>query len=257
MQSKIVQKLKAALIMFFVVGITALLLTKVNTAAETSAERKRLPIYGVNTDEKTVALSFDCAWENSDTDILLEILRQNEVPATFFVTGDWCERYPLDVKKFYGAGHAVENHSYNHPHPNKLSREGLIEDTVKCNEIIESLTGEAPTLYRAPYGEYNNSVIETVEDELGLKVIQWDLDSRDWQKRSSEEMVRDIRDNIREGTILLFHNDTKNTPNTLRQIIPVLKGEGYEFMLISDMIYKENYTLDNEGRQRKTESEQL
>lgn len=253
MNFKIGEKITAAIFMFLIIGATALGLQKINGITEASAKERRLPIYGVCTDEKVVALSFDCAWENSDTDILIEILTQNEVPATFFVTGDWCERYPEDVKKFFDSGNAVENHSYSHPHPTKIPREKLVEDTVKCNEIIEKITGKCPTLYRAPYGEYDNFVVGTIEDELGLCFIQWDLDSRDWQKRESYDMVKTVREKIRGGSILLFHNDTKNTPAALRQIIPLLKGEGYRFVLISDMIYKDNYVLDNEGRQKKIE----
>ncbi len=210
---------------------------------------KRLPIYGVNTREKKIALTFDCAWENSDTQALLSLLSQNEVKATFFVTGDWCSRYPEDVRAFFDAGHAVENHSYAHPHPASVSREALIADTEKCDAAIRELTGKTPSLYRAPYGEYSDEMLRVLEDELGKSVIQWDCDSRDWQKREAADMAATVREKVRPGSILLFHNDTENTPEALRQIIPELKGAGYEFVLVEELILKEGYTLDHEGRQ--------
>lgn len=139
--------------------------------------QKRLPIYGVKTQEKKIALTFDCAWENSDTEILLSLLEQNQVKATFFTTGDWCERFPEDVKAFAEAGHDIGNHSYTHPHVASIPEEKLLEDTRRCDEIIERLTGEVPKLYRAPYGEYSDTMLAVVEDQLGKKVIQWDCDT--------------------------------------------------------------------------------
>ena len=153
---------------------------------------RKLPIYGVNTEEKKIALTFDCAWENSDTQILLDLLRQTGAKATFFATGDWCERFPEDVKAFALAGHDVENHSYGHPHVASVSRDKLVSDTKKCDDIIENLTGIRPILYRAPYGEYSDGMMETFEKELGHRVIQWDVDSRDWQGREAEDMVKTV-----------------------------------------------------------------
>lgn len=212
---------------------------------------KKLPIYAVNTDEKKLALTFDCAWENSDTQILMDLLDKNKIKATFFTTGDWCERYPEDVKKIYSNGHAIENHSYNHPHVATIETKKLYDDTKKCNDIIAQLTGKKPTLYRAPYGEYSNKMLECIEEEFKQNVIQWDVDSRDWQGREASDMVETVVSKVKNGSIILFHNDTKNTPQALEQIIPELKGKGYEFVLVSDLIYKDNFTLDHEGRQSK------
>ncbi len=216
-----------------------------------SASPKKIPIYAVNTEEKKIALTFDCAWENSDSQIIMDLLDKNKIKATFFTTGDWCERYPDDVKLFFSNGHAVENHSYKHPHVASISAEKLIEDTDKCDEIITSLTGKKPTLYRSPYGEYSNQMLTTFEEKLKHKVIQWDVDSIDWKGREATAMVEAVTKKVRNGSIILFHNDTKNTPQALAQIIPQLKGEGYEFVLVSDLIYQDNFRLDHEGRQVK------
>lgn len=220
-------------------------------ASGVSAPRKRLPIYAVNTQEKKIAITLDCAWENSDTKLLLNLFEKYGVKATFFTTGDWCNRYNEDVKEIFSAGHAVENHSYAHPHVAKLERNKLVEDTKKCNAIIKELTGKEPNLYRGPYGEYSNNMLEVIEDEMSMKAIQWDVDSRDWQGKTAEEMASFIIKKATSGSILLFHNDTKNTPQALEMIIPRLQSEGYSFVLVKDLIFNENYTLDHEGRQTK------
>lgn len=164
-----------ALVLAVSVGITLWVGKDASRKAGASVH-KLLPIYGVNTEEKKIALTFDCAWENSDTQVLLDILGANQISATFFTTGDWCERYPEDVKAFATAGHDVANHSYGHPHVASISQEKLIADTQKCDDIIEKLTGERPTLYRAPYGEYSDTMLSVFKQKLGHQVIQWDVD---------------------------------------------------------------------------------
>lgn len=210
-----------------------------------------LPIFGVSTNDMKISLTFDCAWENSDTMRLIDILDKYDVKATFFVTGDWCERYPDDVLSLYEKGHAIENHSNAHPHVQTISKDKLISDTLKCDEIIESVTGVRPTLYRAPYGEFSDSMLKVFETDLPHKVIQWTADSRDWQGREAHDMAHTIITNTQSGGILLFHNDTINTPEALEIILPTLIEEGYEFVLVEDLILWDNYTLNHQGLQIK------
>lgn len=148
----------------------------INKSINVSTSTRKLPIYAVKTDKKQLALTFDCAWENSDTTELLEILSQNKIKATFFATGDFCERYPEDIKLLADNGHSIQNHSNKHPHVENIEENKLIEDTVACDEIIEKLTSKKPSLYRAPYGEYSNKMLTVFEDTLLHKVIQWDVD---------------------------------------------------------------------------------
>ncbi|MBQ4339858.1 MAG: polysaccharide deacetylase family protein [Firmicutes bacterium] len=220
-------------------------------AVSASAEEERLiPIYSVETDEKCVALTFDAAWGNEDTQILLDILKENKVPATFFVTGQWADKFPEDVKKFYEAGHDIANHSYSHPHIADLSYEELKEDTLSCNEKIKSITGESPLLYRGPYGEYSNTLIEMLHDSE-MYYTQWDVDSLDWKDPNTETLVKNVTKKVQNGSIVLLHNGAKNTPAALPDIIKALKDDGYKFVLVKDMIYKTDYTTDHAGRQLK------
>ena len=155
------------------VGITAAV-----TSVGSHAKQRQLPIYSVERGDKKIALTFDVAWENSNTQELIDILKENNAKATFFITGDWCDRYPDDVKAFFDAGHEIENHSDQHPHVEGIKVNDLINDTKECSRKIKMITGEEPTLYRAPYGEFDDNLITTL-DGMGMKVIQWDVEGID------------------------------------------------------------------------------
>ena len=219
--------------------------------APTSVQPKKLPIYCVKTEEKQIALTFDAAWGNSDTDQLINILKKHNAKATFFTTGEWVDKYPEDVKKLYQAGHDIQNHSDKHPHVAKISAEQLKKDTLACDDKIAKLIGKRPTLYRAPYGEYDNDMMAVFEQELKHFVIQWDVDSRDWKRPTVEKMVESVTKSVKPGSILLFHNDLENTPTALDAILTQLDAESYEYISVNELILKENYTIDNNGMQIK------
>ncbi len=225
------------------VGITAAV-----TSVGSHAKQRQLPIYSVDRGDKKIALTFDVAWENSNTEELIDILAENNAKATFFITGDWCDRYPDDVKAFYDAGHEIENHSDQHPHVEGIKVNDLINDTKECSRKIKMITGEEPTFYRAPYGEFDDNLITTL-DGMGMKVIQWDVDSIDWKKPSAEQIKKRVLKNTGSGSILLFHNDLENTTEALPDILKTLDSQGYEFVTIKDMVYPDNYTIDANGKQ--------
>lgn len=210
---------------------------------------KLLPIYCVDRGkEKVCALTFDAAWDDNDTDVLINILNEHKVPATFFVVGSWVEKYPESVRKFFDAGHEIMNHSDTHPHINQLSDEKIKEEMTKCSDKIEKLTGKRPTLFRGPYGEYNNSVINAAKEQ-NMSVVQWNIDSLDWKNLSSDEIVSRVTSRITPGSIILFHNGAKNTPEALPEILKNLQADGYKFVKTSDLIYKDNFTIDHTGKQ--------
>lgn len=157
----------AAGAMFYVVNHPAI----VGAAATT----RQLPIYCVQRDQKVLAISFDAAWGNEDTQQLIDILAKYEIKATFFVVGEWVDKYPESVKALSDAGHEVMNHSNDHAHMAKLSKEEIIADVNACNDKIEAVTGVRPTLIRPPYGEYDDNVITAIRS-LGMEPIQWDVD---------------------------------------------------------------------------------
>ena len=141
-------------------------------------------------------------------------------------------------------------HSNTHPHVNKLSYEENVEQLEKSNEKIENLIGQKTNLYRTPYGEYNNTEIQSAEDK-GYYSIQWNLDTLDYKGLTGEEMWDRIKNKLSKGSIILSHNGTKNTANSLDMLIKNIKKEGYEIVKVSDIIYKDNYKIDVNGTQQK------
>ncbi len=232
----------------------AVVLTATGGAAAVTAstERRLLPVYAVGREEtdKTISISFDAAWGNEDTRTLIEILDRYDITATFFLVGEWVEKYPESVKELSDAGHEIMNHSDTHPHMSKLSAEQMRREIEACNDRIEAITGVRPTLFRAPYGEYCDGLIRVLEG-LGMYCIQWDVDSLDWKDLSPAEISSRVCGGVRPGSICLFHNAAKNTPAALPLLIERLQSEGYRFVPISENIYTDSYTIDHEGRQWK------
>lgn len=235
------------------IAAAAVVITLVVTSVGTRAAKRLVPIYSVDTPDKKIAVTFDVAWENSNTEELIKILKDNDARATFFVTGDWCDRYPDDVRKFHEAGHEIENHSDKHPHVLGANVNDLIADTRECSRKIKMLTGEEPALYRAPYGEYDDNLITTL-DGMGMKVIQWDVDSVDWKEPSAADIKKKVLKGVKPGSILLFHNDLANTTEALPEILSELKSQGFKFVSVNDLILKDNYTIDPNGKQIKSEN---
>ena len=147
-----------------------------------------VPIYNVEKAEKVVALSFDAAWGADFTDDLLEILARHEVKATFFLVGFWVERYPDVAKSISDAGHEIGNHSSTHPHMPTLSVEQITFEISRTHDLIKEATGQQPRLFRPPFGEYSNRVIETL-DSLNYLTIQWSVDSLDWQQNMTKDDI--------------------------------------------------------------------
>lgn len=218
---------------------------------ETSAEnQKLLPIYNVQTGENKVAFTMNCAWNADDIDSILETLKNNDTRITFFMVGDWIDKFPDATKKIYEAGHEIASHSNTHPHVNNLSYDENISEIEKSNDKIEKITGTRTQIYRAPYGEYNDTVIKATKDK-GYFCIQWNLDTLDYTGLTGDEMWNRLKDKIKAGDIILSHNGTKHTADSLDMLIKNIKEKGLEVVRVSDLIYKDSYTINNNGTQIK------
>lgn len=213
-----------------------------------NATKRQLPIYSVQRDNKVVSLSFDAAWGNEDTQKLIDILQRYGVKVTFFLVGNWVDKYPESVKALSDAGHEVMNHSNTHAHFNRLGSNDIIKDISACNDKIEAITGVRPTLFRPPYGEYDDNVIRTI-NSMGMLPIQWDVDSLDWKDLSASEITKRVLSRVRPGSIVLFHNAAKHTPEALPGIIESLLKDGYTIVPISEILLKDDYTIDHTGKQ--------
>jgi polysaccharide deacetylase family sporulation protein PdaB len=211
-------------------------------------EGRKLPIYHVDTNDKKVAISFDCAWGNEHTKAILDILDQYDVKTTFFMVKFWAEKFPNDVLEIHKRGHEIGNHSSTHPNMTKLSVEDITKELKDTEDVIVGITNQRPTLFRPPFGAYNNKVIETCENN-GYHVIQWNVDSLDWKDITAEQIVDRVTRNVVPGSIILFHNNAEHVEEYLPSILSRLQADGYEVVPIGQLIIKENYHIDHTGKQ--------
>ena len=211
---------------------------------------RELPIYCVETDENKVALSFDAAWGAEDTQKILEILKEHDIHVTFFATGGWVESYPDDAKAVLAAGHDLGNHSENHKNMSQLSNEEKEEELMSVHRKVKELTGYDMYLFRPPYGDYDNDVINLLKD-CGYYAIQWDVDSLDWQNKGVDSIIKTVTEhkNLGNGSIILCHNGAEYIVQALDTLINKLEEQGYEIVPVSELIYKDGFHLNYEGRQ--------
>lgn len=164
----------------------------------------------------------------------------------------WVESYPDDVKAIAAAGHDLGNHSENHKQMSQLSKEECIEELMSVHNKVKELTGSDMTLFRPPYGDYNNTLIQAVK-EINYYPIQWSVDSLDWKDYGVDSIIQKVTEhkNLGSGSIILCHNGAKYTAQALDTLITKLKEKGYEIVPISELIYTGEYTIDVEGRQHE------
>lgn len=212
------------------------------------------PIFRVDRSDKVISLTFDINW--AETEYLyniLEVLDKNSVKGTFFIMGGWVNYTPENKEKLikiYEEGHEIGNHSYIHPIFTKVGEERIKEELSKTDKIIEETIGVKPKLFRFPSGEFNKQSLNTVT-ELGYKCIQWDADSVDWKQISLDSEYERVIKKVKPGSILLFHNNAKYTPENLERIINKFHSEGYKFVPVGELIYNENYYINGQGEQIK------
>ena len=215
-----------------------------------AAVSRELPIYCVDRKDKVVALTFDAAWGNEDTQQILDILEKHNVKVTFFATGGWVETYPDDVKRIIEAGHAFGNHSENHKFMTKLSDEQKKQELMQVHDKVKALTGYEMCLFRPPYGDYNDAVVKAAES-LGYYTIQWSVDSLDWKDYGVDSIIKTVTQhrNLDNGAIILMHNGAKYTADALDSVITSLKEQGYSFVTVAQLIHIGRYHMDHTGKQ--------
>lgn len=237
--------LSTVVILFMIANI---IVSNTETTVLTSAVNRLVPIYNVDTEENKIAFTMNCAWNADDIDEILEILEKNNIHITFFVVGNWAEKYPEYLKKMAEAGHEIANHSNTHPHVCNLNISQNADEIQNANNTIKKITGIDTKLYRAPYGEYNNTVINSAT-EKGYKTIQWNIDTLDYTGITGNQMWENIEPKLNRGSIILSHNGTKHTKDSLDMIINNIKQKGYRIVKVSDLIYNSNYQIDANGMQ--------
>ena len=223
---------------------------EIKTIGTSAKVEKVLPVYCVDTQEEKVSLTINCAWNADDVDLILSTLAKNNVKVTFFMVGDWVEKYPDAVKKIYDAGQEIANHSDTHPHVNNLDYDTNVIQIVNCSNKINAIIGKGTSLYRGPYGEYNDTVLKAAKDTNHI-AIQWSIDTLDYEGLTGDQMWGRIEPKLTNGSIILMHNGTENTALSLDSIIKNIKDKGYDIVPVSELIYKDNYIIDVNGVQHK------
>lgn len=232
-----------------VIGIFACVVTAQGVSAvQASSQPQKIPIYSVETTEKKVAISFNTAWENRQTEALISILNQFQVNASFFVTGTWIDSYPESAKAIFDAGNELCNYSDTGSYMTRLSKEQILSEIEMCNQKIISVTETPPTLFRAPYGDYDNTVLEFAE-KTGMQTVIGNIDSWDWKNLNAQEIYNRVTSLIQPGSILLFQNGAEHTTEVLPLILKFLQDNGYQIVPVSALVYQGEYLIDNAGKQ--------
>ena len=212
------------------------------------AQKRELPIYSVEHTEKVIAISFDASWGADKTISILDILDEYGVKTTFFLVGGWVEKYPDMVQEIFARGHEIGNHSDTHAHMNQLSEQGIRNELRIMSDRVEKITGVRPTLFRPPYGEYNDRVIRVSRAE-GYEAVQWSIDSLDWKDRGTQDIIKQCTYRVEPGDIVLFHNDSNDILHALPTVIQHYQGLGYTIIPVSQILLNGPYTIDVQGKQ--------
>jgi len=220
------------------------------TPASQPVQADTLPIYSVQREEKVVALTFDASWGATYTQKLLDTLDAYNAKATFFLVGFWVDEHPELTAEIVERGHAVGNHSENHLNMSELTEAEVASELLACQDKIDALVGRPDTLiFRPPYGDYDDDMLRVCAEE-GFYAIQWDVDSWDWKDITAAEIEERVLNRVGPGSIVLMHNEGQHTWEALPAILEELKTQGYSFVTVPELIYKDHYRIDGNGRQQ-------
>ncbi|MDW0115086.1 polysaccharide deacetylase family protein [Sporosarcina saromensis] len=194
------------------------------------------------TDQKRIALTFDDGPDPRFSNDVLDVLKQYNVPATFFVLGSKAVANADIVKRMQNDGHVIGNHTYSHPNlVIESDLQTLEREVTRTEDALNGIIGYRTELFRPPYGFLYNELVEKL-GEINNYVIGWSVDSLDWQEDPPEVITSRVVGNIQPGSIILMHDgsepsgDRTNTIKSLRQIIPALQEQGYEFVTVPELL---------------------
>ncbi|MBQ7278377.1 MAG: polysaccharide deacetylase family protein [Clostridia bacterium] len=211
---------------------------------------RELPVYAVGREDKHIALTIDAAWDADKTPFILDTLDKYGIKATFFLCGVWVKQYPDFVKEIAARGHEIGNHSLTHPHMNRLDTIAIQNELRELDDMVEELTGQRSTLFRPPFGEYNDTVIRAAR-EAGYQVIQWSRDTVDWKEsRSAQTILDGVLQKLQSGDIILCHNNGYKIETYLPVLIETCQQQGYTFVTVSDLLLLGETSIDNNGIQQ-------
>ncbi len=219
--------------------------------AQAYATSRKVPIYRVARADNKVAITFDAAWGADKTQQILDILARYNTKATFFLVEFWVKEYPQMVAQIAQEGHQIGTHSSTHPQMSKLTEEKITQQLASSSRAIFEITAQPITLFRAPFGDYNNTVIE-IATQLGLHTIQWSVDSLDWKGLSAMQIATRVQQ-ATAGDIILCHNNSDHIVQALPLILEALTLKGLQFVTVGELLLADNYYVDSQGTMRPNE----
>lgn len=184
-----------------------------------------------NNTKPVVALTFDDGPHEKYTPILLEGLKKRNVKATFFVIGESAKAHPEIVKQEAEEGHLVGSHTYSHVQLTKLSVEQAEEEIYRANDVIYQACNLYPTFIRPPYGSWN----QTLEEKTDMRCVLWNVDPYDWKSQNTDAIVKEVMENVGDGSIILLHDIYKTSVDAALQIIDNLQNQGYLFATVEEL----------------------
>lgn len=221
----------------------SLFVTNITAEAYTYPLQSKYPdimIYRGDTNEKVVALTFDDGPDERFTPQVLDVLKEHNVKATFFLLGTRVEKYPNVAKRIVKEGHSIGNHTYWHPDLTKTGVKNMIWEIEKNENKIKEVTEVKTDLFRAPYGALNEDLVEKLGG-MGYRGIGWSVDSEDWKSLKAKKVKDNVLSAVHPGAIVLMHSaghwtqDLSGTAKALDELIPYLRKKGYEFVTVNDM----------------------
>lgn len=217
-------------------------------ATDVLAVKRVLPVYSVEREDPVLSVTFDASWGGDKTLAILDLLDEYDAKATFFLVGIWVDKYPELVKEIAARGHEIGNHSDSHAHFTQISEGQIRQELDACSDKIEALTGVRPTLFRPPYGDYDNKVVNVSRNE-GYECVQWSVDSLDWKNRGVSDLVKRATSNVQQGDIILFHNDSQYIVEALPQILAYYREQGFSMIPAGEILLEGDTTIDVQGKQ--------
>lgn len=195
------------------------------------------PIYAVETEEKAVALTFDISWGSAMAPKVLQILREHQVTATFFLSGPWVESHAELAGQILADGHEIGSHGHKHVNFSQLSKEQIIDNVMSAHNSIKNTLNVEPSLIRTPNGDFDDETILTIK-ELGYLAIDWMIDSLDWKNPGVNAIINRVVKRLQPGAIILMHasDSCKMTDAALPAIIKEARSAGYQFVKVSDLL---------------------
>lgn len=248
---------KATIVSVITILLTAIILLSSVGVTQTACvffnkSTRKIPVYSVETqgERKVIALTFDAAWGADKTQGIIDILNSHGAKGTFFLVGFWIDKYQEETKAIANAGFDIGNHSRNHLNMPKLSEEEIKNEILYVNDRVKDLTGKTPKYFRAPFGDYNNKLMTSLES-LDMIGVQWSIDSLDWKGLSAKQIYDRVVPKAKSGDIVLFHNNSDHILDALPMVLAALKEQGFEFVTISSLVADKNFTIDSNGVQHK------